>query len=96
MAVSEQAHVLVGDILALARVDDGDDVERLESIVLAALERTQRQALLVAVTECETVAKAAENAEARVAVQQLAIRIAKLALSPQLAPIKGPRKATPR
>jgi hypothetical protein len=94
-AVSEQAHILVGDILGLARVDDAD-VERLQQMVLAALDRAQRQALLVAVTECETVATSHETPEVRVAVQQLAIRIAKLALAPQLAPMKGPRKANPR
>jgi len=94
-AVSEQAHILVGDILGLARVDD-DDVERLQQMVLAALERAQRQALLVAVTECERAAASSDKPEVRVAIQQLAIRVAKLALSPHLAPMKGPRKANQR
>jgi hypothetical protein len=91
--MKEIAQTLIGDILGVARVDE-EDIPKLEELVYRALERTQRVALTAAVTECERAAMANPNPGVRVPMQQMAIRIAKLALShPQLVPMKGaPRK----
>ncbi len=98
--MKEQVDILVKDILSLVDdkfgVDfDEDDVEQLQDIVYRCMERNQRIALTLAVTACEAHAVEQSSHEARVALQQLAIRLAKLALlHPQLAPLRGPRKAT--